>query len=37
VRERLMLVSTLAKFDIPTLHEMMGLLGQADSQYAIAA
>ena len=37
VRERLKLVSSLANFDIPTLDEMMGLLGDADSQYAIAA
>jgi anti-anti-sigma regulatory factor len=37
VRERLKLVSPLAKFDIPTLDEMMGLLGHADSQYATAA
>jgi len=37
VRERLKLVSPLAKFDIPTLDEMVALLGHADSQYAIAA
>jgi anti-anti-sigma regulatory factor len=37
VRERLTLVSPLARFDIPTLDEMLVLLGQADSQYAIAA
>ena len=37
VRERLTLVTPLANFDIPTLDEMMGLLGDADSQYAIAA
>jgi anti-anti-sigma regulatory factor len=37
VRERLKLVSSLAEFDIPTLDEMMALLGHADSQYAIAA
>ena len=37
VRERLKLVSSLAEFDIPTLDEMMTLLGYADPQYAIAA
>src|SRR4029077_18037001 len=38
VRKRLMsLVSSLAKFDIPTLDEMMALLGHADGRYAIAA
>ena len=37
VRERLKLVSPLAEFDIPTLDEMMTLLGHADPQYAIAA
>ena len=37
VRERLKQVSPLAKFDIPTLDEMVALLGHADSQYAIAA
>jgi anti-anti-sigma regulatory factor len=37
VREGLKLVSTLAEFDIPTLDEMMALLGHADSQYALAA
>jgi anti-anti-sigma regulatory factor len=37
VRERLKLVSSLAEFDIPTLDEMMTLLGHADRQYAIAA
>ena len=37
VRERLKLVGSLAEFDIPTLDEMMALLGHADSQYAIAA
>jgi hypothetical protein len=35
--ERLKLVSSLVEFDIPTLDEMMTLLGQADRQYAIAA
>lgn len=37
VRKRLNLLSPLAEFDIPTLHEMMALLGHADSQYGIAA
>jgi anti-anti-sigma regulatory factor len=37
VRKRLSLVSPLAQFDIPTLDEMMALLGHADSRYAIAA
>jgi anti-anti-sigma regulatory factor len=37
VGKRLSLVSSLAKFDIPTLDEMMALLGHADSRYAIAA
>ena len=33
VRARLQLVSPLAEFDIPTLHEMIRLLGRADSYY----
>jgi anti-anti-sigma regulatory factor len=37
VRERLELVSSLSEFDIPTLDEMMALLGQTDSRYALAA
>jgi anti-anti-sigma regulatory factor len=37
VRERLELVSSLSEFDIPTLDEMMALLGHADSRYALAA
>ena len=37
VRERLKLVGPLAEFDIPTLDEMMALLGHADSRYAMAA
>jgi anti-anti-sigma regulatory factor len=37
VRERLKLVSSLAEFDISTLDEMMALLGNANSLYAIAA
>jgi anti-anti-sigma regulatory factor len=37
VRARLDLVSPLSHFDIATLDEMMALLGQADSRYAIAA
>jgi hypothetical protein len=32
VPKRLSLVSSLAKFDIPTLDEMMALLGHADSK-----
>jgi anti-anti-sigma regulatory factor len=37
VRERLKMVSLLSDFDIPTLDEMMVLLGRADSRYALAA
>jgi hypothetical protein len=37
VRERLKMVSSLSDFDIPTLDEMMALLGRADSRYALAA
>jgi anti-anti-sigma regulatory factor len=37
VRERLKRVSSMSEFDIPTLDEMMALLGQADSRYAVAA
>ena len=37
VRERLELVSTMSEFDIASLHEMMALLAQADSSYALAA
>jgi anti-anti-sigma regulatory factor len=37
VRKRLALVSSLSDFDIPTLDEMMALLGSADSRYALAA
>jgi anti-anti-sigma regulatory factor len=37
VRERLALVSSLSDFDIPTLDEMMVLLGHADNRYALAA
>jgi len=37
VRERLELVSSISEFDIPTLDEMMALLGHADSRYALAA
>src|SRR5437667_7730826 len=37
VRERLELSSALSEFDIPTLDEMMALLGHADSRYAVAA
>ena len=37
VRERLALVSSLSDFDIPTLNEMMVLLGHADNRYVLAA
>ena len=37
VRKRLELVSSLSEFDIPTLDEMMALLGYADSRYALGA
>jgi hypothetical protein len=37
VRERLKMVSSLSDFDIPTLDEMMALLGRAHSRYALAA
>ena len=37
VRRRLELVRALSNFDIPTLDEMMALLGQTDSRYALAA
>ena len=37
VRQRLELVSSLSEFDIPTLDEMMALLGNADRRYALAA
>jgi anti-anti-sigma regulatory factor len=37
VRERLALVSSLSDFDIPTLDEMMALLGSADIRYALVA
>jgi anti-anti-sigma regulatory factor len=37
VRERLELVSAMSEFDIASLHEMMALLAQADSSYALAA
>ena len=36
VCERLALGSSLSNFDIPTLDEMMALLGSADSRYALA-
>jgi len=36
VRKRLELVSSLSDFDIPTLDEMMALLGNADIRYALA-
>jgi anti-anti-sigma regulatory factor len=37
VRERLKMVSSLSEFDIPTIDEMMALLGNADSRYSLAA
>jgi anti-anti-sigma regulatory factor len=37
VRARLKMVSSLSDFDIPTLDEMMALLGRADCRYALAA
>ena len=37
VRERLKKVSSMSKFDIPTLDELMAVLAQADRRHAIAA
>lgn len=37
VREKLKMVSSLSDFDIPTLDEMMALVGRADSRYALGA
>ena len=37
VRKQLKMVSALVEFEIPTLDEMMALLGQADIQYAMVA
>jgi anti-anti-sigma regulatory factor len=37
VRNRLELVNSIAELDIATLHEMMELLTNADSRYALAA
>ena len=37
VRERLKMVSSLSEFDIPTIDEMVALLGNADSRYSLAA
>ena len=37
VRERLRKVSSMSKFDIPTLDELMAVLVQGDSRHAIAA
>jgi anti-anti-sigma regulatory factor len=37
VRERLKSANSISEFDIPTLDEMMALLGRADSRYALAA
>jgi anti-anti-sigma regulatory factor len=37
VRDRLKLVNSITGLDIATLHEMMALLANADSHYALAA
>jgi anti-anti-sigma regulatory factor len=37
VRERLQRATSVAEFDIATLHEMMGILANADSHFALAA
>jgi anti-anti-sigma regulatory factor len=37
VRDRLELVNSIAELDIATLHEMMELLANVDSRYALAA
>jgi len=37
VRKQLKMVGALAEFEMPTLNEMMALLGQADAQYAMVA
>lgn len=37
VRERLELVRSIRAFDIALLHEMLALLGNADSHFALAA
>jgi anti-anti-sigma regulatory factor len=37
VRDRLELVNSITELDIATLHEMMALLADADSRYALAA
>lgn len=37
VRDRLQKASSMSEFDIPTLHEMMALLAQADPRYGLAA
>ena len=37
VLEKLENTSSMSEFDIPTLDEMMALLGHADSRYALAS
>ena len=37
VREKLEHTSSMSEFDIASLDEMMALLGQADSRYALAS
>src|ERR1700747_3066543 len=37
VRERLQRATSVTEFDIATLHEMMGILANADSHFALAA
>lgn len=37
VRDRLQLVQSIRPFDVASLDEMMGLLAEADSDYALAA
>jgi anti-anti-sigma regulatory factor len=37
VRERLELASAITEFDIPSLHQMMALLAQAESSNSLAA
>jgi anti-anti-sigma regulatory factor len=37
VRERLQRATSTAEFDIATLHEMMAILANADSRFALAA
>jgi hypothetical protein len=37
VRQRLELINSITELDIATLQEMMALLADADSRYALAA